>query len=62
MTPLEIARKNAEIEKTQPPCCKCPKSERVGDLLFCTVTGKGILPQHESLCLCRGERLKEDNK
>lgn len=59
MTPLEIARKNQEELKTKPPCNKCPKSERVGNALFCTVTGKMILPQHKNLCICRGERLKE---
>lgn len=59
MTPLEKAKKNQEEWKAKPPCCKCPKSERVGNALFCTVTGKAILPQHETLCICKGERLKE---
>ena len=59
MTPLEKARKNQEEWKTKPPCCKCPKSERVGNALFCAVTDKMILPQHEYICICRGERLKE---
>lgn len=62
MTPLEIARKKVQEEKERPPCNKCVKSERVGNLLFCTVTGKAILPQHESLCICRGKRLREKER
>jgi hypothetical protein len=62
MTPLEIARKNQEELKTKPPCNKCIKSERVGNTLFCTVTGKAILPQHENICICRGKRLKESEE
>lgn len=59
MTPLEKAKKNKEEWKAKPPCCKCPKSERVGNILYCQVTGKIIMPQFENLCVCRGERLKE---
>ncbi len=59
MTPLEIARKNQEEWKTKPPCRKCPKSERIDNVLYCQVTGKIILPRFEHLCLCKGKRLKE---
>lgn len=61
MTPLEIARANL-LKEEEPPCKDCPKSERVKELLFCTVTGKIILPQHEHLCICRGKRLAENEE
>lgn len=64
MTPLEIAKANLlreeeEKKHPKPPCKDCPKSERVKELLFCSVTGKIILPQHEHICICRGKRFEE---
>ena len=56
MTPLEKACLRAE----EPPACKdCPESERVGNALYCKISGKMILPRFEHISLCRGERLKE---
>jgi hypothetical protein len=57
MTPLEKARLRAK----EPPACKdCPESERVGNVLYCTISGKMILPRFEHISLCRGERRKDD--
>ena len=57
MTPLEKAKRQAE--NPQPPACKdCNQSERVGDLLYCQVSGKIIMPQYENISCCRGKRLK----
>lgn len=58
MTPLEIAKQMAEQKKSQPACEDCPKSERVGNLLYCQISGKIIMPQYEKISCCRGERLK----
>jgi hypothetical protein len=59
MTPLEIAKANLLKEKKTPPCKDCPKSERVNEVLYCSVTGKIIMPMHEHLCICQGKRLEE---
>ena len=58
MTPLEKAKQKAEKAKSQPACKDCPKSERVENLLYCQVSGKIIMPQFETICCCRGKRLK----
>ena len=55
MTPLEKAKLKATMPK---PCGECPKGERVGNVLYCGVSGKIILPRFEGICICRGERLK----
>lgn len=57
MTPLEkvLAKQNEPK-----PCGECPKSQRVNNVLYCTVSGKIILPRFEHICLCKGERLRED--
>lgn len=61
MTPLEKARDRAK--NPEPPACKdCPESERVGNLLYCQVSGKIIMPMHEHLCVCRGERLQREDR
>lgn len=59
MTPLEKAKRMAEETKKQPACEDCPKSERVGNLLYCQISGKIIMPQYENVSCCRGNRLKE---
>lgn len=58
MTPLEKAKQKAK--KNKEACCNCKKSERVGNLLYCTVNGKIIMPRFESMCLCRGKLRKEE--
>lgn len=51
MTPLEKAKKI---------CCKnCPKMEVVGNIAYCSVNGKILLPSILDYCVCHGERLKE---
>ena len=53
MTPLE----KAKAKESQPkPCGECPKSERVNGVLYCSVSGKIIMPRFEHICLCRGKR------
>lgn len=59
MTPLEKAKQKAEQAKRSPACKDCPKSERVGNLLYCQISGKIIMPQFEDISCCRGERLRE---
>ena len=56
MTALEKAKARKAIQK---PCKECRKSERVNSVLYCQVSGKIIMPRFEDMCLCRGERLKE---
>ena len=58
MTPLERAKKKAEEGKKQTACEDCSKSERVGNLLYCQVSGKIIMPQYENISCCRGKRLE----
>ncbi len=60
MNPLELAksRKASKI----PACKDCSKSERVDNVLYCSVTGKIILPIHEDMCVCGGERLEDTKK
>ena len=53
MTPLEKAR-----EMT---CRKCQKMEVVGEIAYCSVNGKILLPSLLDTCVCRGERLKESD-
>lgn len=57
LTPLEMA-KSKEKRNTCKTCCK---GERVGNVLYCGVTGKIILPMFENVEICRGEYLKERN-
>lgn len=59
MTPLEKTKQKAEQAKSQPACEDCHKSERVGNLLYCQISGKIIMPQYENISCCRGDRLKE---
>ena len=59
MTPLEMAKKRAAEPPAPPVCAECHKSERVGNLLFCGVTGKIIMPRFEDISVCRGKRFKE---
>ena len=59
MTPLEKAKQKAEQSKSKPACKDCNKSERVGNLLYCQISGKIIMPQYENISCCRGERLRE---
>lgn len=54
MTPLEKAKKMN--------CRKCPKMEVVGKIAYCSVNGKILLPSLLDTCVCKGERLKENNE
>lgn len=53
MTPYELAK---DKEKQPKPCGKCEKSERINEVLYCTVSGKIILPRFENLSICNGKR------
>ena len=59
MTPLEKAKQKLSLSKSYPSCVECHRSERVGNLLYCQISGKIIMPQYENISCCRGERLKE---
>ena len=54
MTPLEMAKKIT--------CKKCPKMVVVGNIAYCSVNGKILLPSLLDTCVCRGERLKGNNE
>lgn len=41
----------------KPGCKECSKSVRLGNLLYCTVSGRAILPHHQHICVCRGKLL-----
>ena len=57
LTPLEMAKL-----KAKPNTCKTSsKSERVGNVLYCGVSGKIILPMFEDVEICRGRHLEERN-
>lgn len=57
MTPLEMAKLIAKRNT----CKTCSKSERVGNVLYCGVTEKIILPMFEDMEICRGRHLEERN-
>lgn len=57
LTPLEMAKLKAKRNT----CKTCSKSERVGNFLYCGVSGKIILPMFEDMEICRGRHLEERN-
>lgn len=61
LTPLEMAKKRAAEPPKPPVCEECPKSERVGTLLYCGESGKIIMPRFENISVCRGKRLEVTN-
>ena len=58
LTPLE----KAEQKQKYPPCAECPKSKRIGKILYCSVDGRIIMPQFEDICCCKGKKLKGKNQ
>ena len=58
MTPLEMAKKKRKTLS----CRNCPKMEVVGNLAYCSVNGKILLPSLLDTCVCRGTRLKGNNE
>lgn len=36
-------------------CGKCEKAERVNGILYCSASGKIIMPRFYDICLCRGK-------
>ena len=57
LTPLEMAK----LKVKRNTCKTCSKSERVGNVLYCGVSGKIILPMFEDVEICYGKYLKERN-
>lgn len=58
-TPLEMARTRHQENLLNPPCKDCSKSERVDGILYCSVSGKIILPRYEIISCCNGRRYLE---
>lgn len=54
MTPLE----RAKAKEKNKPCKDCEKAEIVNGALYCSVSGKIILPRFAGVQACRGKRLK----
>lgn len=58
LTPLEMAKLKAK----RYTCKTCEKSERVGNVLYCGVSWKIILPMFEDMEICRGKYFEKGIK